>query len=159
MSAAHYHTFEHLKALVDLIMYPFGLVILLVGLATLVRGSASIAPGIDSDDVIATQVEHYLDVNVEDADEPVMMLSEYDSAYDSSKSTAVGSSQAADDLELVRKSDDGCFGISQLIQRLTVGYPRATTKDMIGIEGYATYGCFHQGSFEERSQGYQLFPN
>jgi hypothetical protein len=103
MSAAHYHTFEHLNALVDIIMYPLGLLILMVGLVILVEGSASIAQeGGDSDEVIVTQVEHYLDVPVEH-EEPVVILREYGSSKLASKPTAVGSSQGADDLELVRK--------------------------------------------------------
>jgi cytochrome c biogenesis protein CcdA len=37
MSAAHYHTFQDLNGLDDYIMYPMGLLILLVGASMLVR--------------------------------------------------------------------------------------------------------------------------
>jgi drug/metabolite transporter (DMT)-like permease len=40
MSAAHYHTFQHLNNLIDIIMYPLGLVILMMGVALLVQRGA-----------------------------------------------------------------------------------------------------------------------
>jgi hypothetical protein len=157
MSAAHYHTFEHLNALVDIVMYPLGLVILMVGLAILVEGSASVAQDSgDSDNAIVTQVEHYFDDPVDDA-EPVVILSDCGGSEVASKSTAIDSSEGADDLELVRKNDSECSGFSQGIQRLTTDYPHSTTKDMIAVKRYATYGCFHQRYIEERSQGTDCF--
>ncbi|CAB9503149.1 expressed unknown protein [Seminavis robusta] len=44
MSAAHYHTFEHLDSIANLVMYPIGLFILMLGVAILVQGSGSSNP-------------------------------------------------------------------------------------------------------------------
>ena len=45
MSAAHYHTFQHLTDWIDLVMYPLGILILIVGVAILVdRGTQHESP-------------------------------------------------------------------------------------------------------------------
>lgn len=50
MSAAHYHTFEHLADMIDYIMYPMGLVILMVGVYILVQATQAYNLVIDPDD-------------------------------------------------------------------------------------------------------------
>ena len=41
MSMIHYSTFQDLKGIINYIMYPFGLVVLLAGVAVLLRSTAS----------------------------------------------------------------------------------------------------------------------
>jgi drug/metabolite transporter (DMT)-like permease len=50
MSAVHYHTFEHLADLVDYIMYPMGLVVLMIGVSILVQAAQACHLEDDDDD-------------------------------------------------------------------------------------------------------------
>jgi drug/metabolite transporter (DMT)-like permease len=53
MSAAHYHTFEHLETVINYVMYPCGLLILMTGVWILVRQEADV-PSVPQHDPITT---------------------------------------------------------------------------------------------------------
>lgn len=111
MAASHYHTFEHLADLVDYIMYPTGLVILMIGVCILVQATQAYnleSDPDDSDRAILTNRRYGEDEDTEVGEDdatpvplsspPLEVASKATSATTVSASSVVTDSQSLDEL-------------------------------------------------------------
>ncbi|CAB9501869.1 expressed unknown protein [Seminavis robusta] len=108
MSLAHYHTFDHLGGIVDLVMYPMGLFILMLGVSILIHCSGSSVPNRDYPGDIndpsrepLTQRDH---LAAGDVDQPFFY--EEPETDDEPSTEAADNQVGTEDLELVSRVDE-----------------------------------------------------
>jgi choline-glycine betaine transporter len=81
MAAVHYQTFEHLENLSNYIMYPFGLIVLMIGVAMLVQATSEqdieFDTGTDDQNDFQSDAHDYTNINAENSGSSNDMVSKY----------------------------------------------------------------------------------